>query len=223
MSGLRWMLAVAALASAGGWTAFAQVPEGADERRALRAEIDAGRDAAESLYREQVAQCRTRFIVSSCVEAASKQRHDTLKRLDSQQTAIDDVEREERAAERRDAIARKEADEEARSREAEARARAAEVQRAAPPKRAAAPAVREMPAHKAPPSPQERAAREASARAAYAIKQLQAEARRQEAARRNAEHAKKTNPAAPLPVPGDVGAAPHGASSPAPAAAASAP
>ncbi len=228
MSRLQWVFAVAALLSPGSTPVFAQVPAGAEQRTELRAEIGAGRDAAEALYRQQVEECRTRFIVSSCVEAASKQRHDTLKRLDSQRTALDDAEREERAAERREAIAKKQADEESQRLEAQARERAAEAQRAAAHTHAAAPVARETPAHtgKEPPSPEERAAREASARAAYALKQLQAEARRQEAARRNAEHASKTKPAAPLPVPGDVVPLPHGASQPLsaqPASAASAP
>lgn len=206
MSSLLRAFAIFALLISGCTPAFAQVPAGAEQRAELRAEIRADRDAAEALYRQQEEECRTRFVVSSCVEAARKQRHDTLKRLDSQQTALDDVERGEHATERREAIAKKEADEEAHRIESQTREHAADAQRAAAPKRSAAPTAREIPAHqgKEPPSPEERAAREASARAAYALKQLQAEARRQDAARRNAEHAKKTKPAAPLPVPGDV-------------------
>lgn len=202
MSSLRTTLAVMAVLTACVPMAFAQVPADAAQQRA---DIRAGRDAAEALYRQQVEECRTRFIVSSCVETARKQRHDTLKRLSSQQTALDDAEREERATERREAILKKEADEEAREREAQARQRAAESKRIAADKRANAPAARETPTRegKELPSPEERAAQEASARAAYALKQLQAEARRQEAAHRNAEHAKKTKRAAPLPVPGD--------------------
>lgn len=224
----RWIVALAALLPLVGGPAFAQVPVSAAQRAELRAAINAGRDAAEALYKQQVAECRTRFVVSSCVEAARKQRHETLKQLDRQQTALDDVEREERAIERREAIAKKQADEQARQAEARARQRATDAKRRAADERAKAPVAHERPARKSRelPSAQDRAAKEASARAAYALKQLQAEARRQEAARRNAEHAKKTNRAAPLPVPGDEAftlPAPSGSAAAQAAPAASAP
>lgn len=202
MTSLRTALAVVVLLSSGASVAFAQVAAGTAQQRA---EIRAERDAAEALYRQRVQECSTRFVVSSCVEGARKERHDALKRLDSRQTALDDAEREGRAAERREAIAKKESDEAAREREAQARERRAQEQPSAAGKRSTPPTVRETPTRhgKEPPSAQERAAQEARARNAFALKQLQAEARRQEAARRNAEHARKTKPAAPLPVPDD--------------------
>lgn len=223
MSVLRVGLALTVLLLAGGLPALAQVPADPGQRAALRAEIDAGRDAAQTLYEQQMQECRSRFAVASCVESARKLRHDTLKELGRRETEIDDVEREERASERRDAIAKKQAEEAARQAEADARARAAADKRDAADMKASAPEARVRPVHKSkePPSAEERAANEASARAAFALKQLQAEARRQEAARRNAEHAKKTNPAAPLPVPvpGEVESTSRTASQAAPASA----
>jgi len=215
MSNLRFRLTMAVLLSACGLPVPAQVPADAGQRDRMRAEIGASRDAAQALYQQQLQECSTRFVVASCVEAARKQRHDTLKELDRRETAIDDFEREQRAIGRREAIAKKEAEVEEREREAQERARAAEDRRAAADTSAPQPDPDARPPReaKARISPQQRAANEASARAAYALKQLQAEARRQEAARRNAEHAQKTNPAAPLPVPGEA------ASQPAPAAA----
>ena len=221
MSVLRVGLALTVLLLAGGLPALARVPADPEQRAALRAEIDAGRDAAQTLYEQQMQECRSRFAVASCVESARKLRHDTLKELGRRETEIDDVEREERASERRDAIAKKQAEEAARQAEADARARAAADKRDAADMKASAPEARVRPVHKSkePPSAEERAANEASARAAFALKQLQAEARRQEAARRNAEHAKKTNPAAPLPVPGEVESPSRTASQAAPASA----
>ena len=221
MSVLRVGLALTVLLLAGGLPALAQVPADPGQRAALRAEIDAGRDAAQTLYEQQMQECRSRFVVASCVESARKLRHDTLKELGRRETEIDDVEREERASERRDAIAKKQAEEAVRQAEADERARAAADKRDAADMKASAPEARVRPVHKSkePPSAEERAANEASARAAFALKQLQAEARRQEAARRNAEHAKKTNPAAPLPVPGEVESPPRTASQAAPASA----
>lgn len=203
---------------------FAQAPADAGRRAELRAEIQAERDAAEALYRQRVQECDARFVVSSCVEAARKERHDTLKRLGSRQAALDDAEREERAAERREAIAQKEREEQARQREAQARMRSGETQRDAAGARGTPPAARESPPHpgKPPLSAQERAAQEARARNAFALKQLQAEARRQETERRNAEHARKTKPAAPLPDPASPAPAPSAASVARPAPAASA-
>jgi hypothetical protein len=197
-------LAIAALASWSAACVHAQVPaDEAEQRAAIRAE----REAAEALYREREAVCAKKFIVSSCVEAARLERHDTIKQLDLRQAALDDAQREARAAQRRAEIASKQAGEEARKREAQARERSADAQRGGVVKQPAPPAAKPATparAGKAQPSPQERAAEEARARHAYALKQLEAEARRQEAARRNAEHARKTKQAAPLPVPGEV-------------------
>lgn len=183
--------------------ARAQVPaDEAEQRAAIRVE----RDAAEALYREREAACGTKFIVSSCVEEARLQHHDTLKQLDLRQAALDDAQREARTAQRRAEIARKKSGDEARRRDAQASERSAEAKRGGAVKQpAASSASAATPARqgKAQPSPEERAAEEARARHAYTLKQLQAEARRQEAARRNAEHANKTKQAAPLPVPGD--------------------
>jgi hypothetical protein len=196
-------IAVAAVLSWSAALVRAQAPvDDAEQRAAIRAE----REAAEALYREREAACVTKFIVSSCVEAARKQRHDTIKQLDMQQAALDDAQRDARAAQRRAEIASKESGEDARRREAQARERSADAQRGGVVKQPAPTSVKPSTSArtgKRQPSPEVRAAEEASARAAFALKQLEAEARRQEAARRNAEHARKTKPAAPLPVPGE--------------------
>ena len=203
MTGRFLVVAVVAAALQGGVArVVAQAP--ADDA-SQRAEIRAQRDAADALYREREQACTKQFVVSSCIEAARKQRHDTLKQLDARQTALDDARRDARAAQRRAEIASKQSGEEARERGARAAERSAEAAsggaiRSSTPHTPAA----SMPAREAKPrpSPQQRAADEARARNAYALKQLQAEARRKDAERRNAEHARKTKTAAPLPVPG---------------------
>jgi len=118
-----------AIAAVVPWSAacvHAQVPvDEAEQRAAIRAE----RDAADALFREREAVCAKKFIVSSCVEAARLQRHDTIKQLDLRQAALDDAQREARAAQRHAEIASKESGEEARKREAQARERSADAQR----------------------------------------------------------------------------------------------
>lgn len=222
MSRSPWVLAVALLLCVGAARTLAQVPATAEARAERRAAIDAERSAAEAVYRTKLADCNTRFVVSSCVEAARKERHDTLKRLDSERTAIDDVEREERAQARRAAIAKKES--EAAQREREAQAADAPASHAGARRLTAPRPLPELvPSDAKPPqSAQQRAADEARARSAYALKQLQAEARRQEAARRNAERAGKSKTAAPLPDPPDEAFAASAVRPASPASAASA-
>ena len=179
--------------------ARAQTPAGdAMERERIRAE----RAAAEATYARQVQVCSQRFVVTSCVDAARAQRNAELTRLDRERQALDEAQRALRASERLQAIESKGSGEEARLREEAARERSAKRRDIGGPKPAATPASAAPPRARPPASSAaERAEPQARARRAYELKQLQAEAHRQEVARRNEEHARKANPAAPLPTP----------------------
>jgi len=168
------------------------------ERERIRAE----RAAAQATYSQQVQRCSKEFLVTACVDAARAQRHAHMMRLDKQQQALDEALRAQRASERLQAIDSKLDGEEARRREEAARERSAARRSAEDPKPTAAPASATAPrSARAASSTAERTAQEARARRAYELKQLQAEAHRQEVARRNEEHARRTSAGAPLPGP----------------------
>ena len=204
---LAWWIAAASLLLA------ATVAVAADDDAAARARIAAERAAAEAQYREQVRACDSRFVVTSCVDAARAQRYATLAELDRRQEALDEARRRQRADERMRSIEDKASGEEARKREEDAAARAARRPAATTPQPAAsaaggasAPAPR---ADRRPPvDAGARAEQEARARRAYELKQLQAEAHRQEVERRNQERVRKAGSAAPLATPAasEVGA-----------------
>lgn len=190
--------ALVLVAAGSATTAFA-----AGSDKAQRASIRSERTAAETLYQQDLQACSTRFVVTACVDEARVRRHAKLSELDRQQEVLDEAERTERAAERRRSIEQKASGEEARQREEAARAAArpaADAPRAAASAASAANASSAR-APRPPVDPAVRAEQETRARHAYELKQLQAEAHRQEVERRNQERARKANPGAPLPVP----------------------
>ena len=199
----------------GGWvglavsfSALAWADAPADDA-AERERIHAERAAAEAAYVQQVQICSTRFVVTSCVNEARAQRHATLSRLDRQQLVLDEARRTQRAAERVQGIDSKLSGDEARRREEAARERSANRRDADAPKPAASSASAAPPRKaKAAGDPAQRAELETRAQHAYELKQLQAEAHRQEVAQRNRDRAGKANPGAPLPTPGAASAAP---------------
>jgi hypothetical protein len=182
---------LAALLALGVAALDARAADAAAERVRIRAE----RAQAEQRYAAAERECRARFVVTSCVEAAQVQRRDTLTRLRNEELVLDQAERRQRAAERAAGIRDKQ------SREPAPRA----VPRAA----AAAQAASEPPArlhlrsHGAP----ERSHRlspeaESRNRAAYEAREREAEVRREAIERRNAERqAKSKKPSLPLPLP----------------------
>ncbi len=195
-----------------GAAARAQPPASdAMERERIRAE----RAAAEATYVQQVQLCGQKFVVTSCVEAARAQRHAELTRLDRERQALDDAQRAQRASERLQSIESKGSGEEARLREEAARERSAKRRDIEGPKSAAASASAVPPrTGRAASSAADRAEAQARARRAYELKQSQAEAHRQEVARRNEQRARKGNPAAPLPTPSASSASAASASPP---------
>ena len=201
------------------------------------ARISAERAVVNARYAEQERECRTRFIVASCIDAAKHERRQALDLLRSRQIVVDDARRRERAETRRSELATK-ADEDAK-REAERAARAASApdpgasqsgKRLVPVGRPRTPAsgaaatpasgsasgsaARAHPpgqdlglGNHAPKSASERASEEEKSRAAFEEKQRRAAEHRDESATQSIRRMSTKNPASPLPVPSAASAA----------------
>ncbi|MCE9661222.1 MAG: hypothetical protein K8R60_22055 [Burkholderiales bacterium] len=89
------------------------------------ARISAERTAVNARYAERERECRTRFIVSSCIDEAKRDRRQELDRLRARQIIVDEARRHERAEARRAEVAAKAAED--AKREAERAARAADA------------------------------------------------------------------------------------------------
>ncbi|HEY2187785.1 MAG TPA: hypothetical protein VGH48_04415 [Caldimonas sp.] len=195
-------------------------PAGADEGE--RAAIGHARAAIEARYTERERECGERFIVTSCVDDAKRERRRGLDELRARQLKLDEKERHERTAKRSAELAAKAADDARRDRE-----RAARAASSAPSPRAEAPKTleprpegvaggdrlpHEARDHPLPPGDRlgiqptrrvgdaERRAHEEASRAAYEARQREAEEHRREVEEKAAKRSGK--PAAPLPVPG---------------------
>jgi hypothetical protein len=161
-----------------------------------RERIGAERAAAMARFAEQERACHERFIVTACVEAARKEQRLTLTRLHRAELVLDDAERSETAARRREELQQRAAAQERRAsepapvqgRESRHSAPAPNPPEAVHPQRGAssAQAQREF-------EQRNEAAFEARARAA--------QARRDAVARRMAQRASEGKVAAPLPAP----------------------
>ena len=68
---------------------------------AERARIASERAAAKARLAEQERACREQFVVTACLEAARKEERSTLARLRRAEMMLDDAERREAAARRR--------------------------------------------------------------------------------------------------------------------------
>ena len=194
-----------------------------------RARIAGERAAAETRYAERQRECATRFVVTSCVEDAKRDRRETLTRLKLEQNRLDDGLRKQRAAERADAIRRRREDDAQRSSEAAQRPPREHAARdpldrpsaARPAGEGHAPTETEadrstrrpgeVPAiharsPAARPGEGTRLEQEARSRATFDAAHRAAEARRAEIEARNAQRAATHKPSKPLPVPGAASA-----------------
>ena len=189
-----------------------------------RARLAAERAAIESRYSARERECKERFVVTSCVDDARRERRQGLDALRSRQIQLDEARRRERTAERQAELAAKAAEDARRDREREARAgtqahreppRPLEPRHESQTGDAASQAARrgsglDRPRAKfggsaAKPAPAEtaeaRRVHEERSRAAYDARQQQAAEHRREVNEKNAERSKAHPPAAPLPVP----------------------
>ena len=219
-------LLAGAAGPARGAEAAASAPR--DERTRIASE----RAAVEARFSERERECRTRFIVTSCVDDAKAERRQALDKLRVHQLGVDEERRRERTAQRQAELAEKAAEDARRDREraAHVAARAAsdaasqgaggnsfELRSVTRPTAAASGAPRAA-AHSSdalgvkphvPESATVRQEREASSRAAYEARQREAAEHREEALQRAARRTAAKPPAAPLPVPAAASAAPR--------------
>ena len=171
---------------------------------AERARLAAERQALIDGFAQEELACQQRFFVNDCVEDVRRRRREALAPLRARELELDDVERQQRAAERRAAIEAKQREQAARP----APASAPEL----PPRSPAEPASA-GPA--SPASASQPSSAEAQARAAKAAERARASQRRREEAeaalervrRRVAEREAAGKVTAPLPVPDAASAA----------------
>ena len=214
LAAARACLALLAVAASG---AAGAAPADDGERSRIAHE----RADIEAHYAERVRACSERFVVTSCVEDAKRDRRRGLDALRARQLKLDEESRRARAAARRAELAAKAAEDVRREQERAARAASAPAPRAprsleprrdtAPESarsaheprdrpRSAAERLGIKPARRG--DPEERKAREERSRAAYEARQREAAEHRQEVMENLRKRAEKGPAAAPLPVPG---------------------
>lgn len=182
----------------------AAVAHGESERERIAAE----RASANARYAEQERGCQEQFIVTSCVDAARKEQRLTLTRLHRAELTLDEADRREAAAKRRQAMSEKSAAQAARASEPIVTIRR-ENPRAAPASAAvASPAIDSgIGAPHQAISETERRAREEKSEASFEARTRSAQAHRDAIERRNAERASEGKVAAPLPLPAPASSA----------------
>lgn len=190
----RWHISVGCVLALGATLTHAET-----ERERIAAE----RAAVNARYAEQEHACQERFIVTSCVEAARKEQRMTLTRLHRAELVLDETDRREAAARRRQAMSDKAAVQAARASDPIVTIRR-ENPRAAPSPMAAA----SSPLHESvtgvahqPVSDAERQAREQKSEANFQARAQAAQRHREAVERRNAERAAEGKTVAPLPSP----------------------
>jgi colicin import membrane protein len=197
-----FLLAASAVAPAGAMDAASE--------RAERDRLKVERDHAEAAYVTRERECREKFIVTSCIEQARRDRRQALERLRLQQEVLDEAQRKQRAAQRVDDIRNKVSTEEAKQRDSAGKPR----RRAEPASAASAPesatsgptaiVINEPPSAVAKPSAARasQAQVQAQKEAAYERRLEEAREHRAQVERRNAERAASGKPPAKsLPTP----------------------
>jgi hypothetical protein len=194
------LLLSSSVAAAPAWAISAA--DDAAERQRIAAE----QAQVEQAYAARQAECRTRFIVTSCLDAARRDRREAMEKLRQQEVVLDEAQRKQRAAERIDEIRAKVSADEGKRREAEARVQAREARRqeeaaAALASVASAPSAAVSAPARARVAPAKRPVDTAAAASAYDQRQRDAQEHRAAVERRNAERARKSKPSRPLPPP----------------------
>jgi hypothetical protein len=200
-----------------GCTCLAPPVEAADTT-AERSRIDSQRVAANAALAEQERACQARFLVAPCVEAARKQQRAVLTRLRSEELALDEAQRSENAARRRQTLLDKAAARDARADIAEpgAAQRAANHSASTPsaPASARADMASEPRTRSGAVDRARRAALEEESMAKFEARARSAQAHREAVEQRNAQRAAAGKRAAPLPVPAAASAAAKAGSAP---------
>jgi hypothetical protein len=186
------------------------------------ASITRERADIEARYAERERECRTRFVVTSCIDDAKRDRRRGLDDLRARQLKLDEERRQEKSAARRAELATKAAEDARRDEERAARAASAPAGRSTgkplEPRRDAPAGDERQPGgtHDHPVAPaerlgikptqrgtaEERRAREERSRASYEARQRAAEEHRRDVTEKTAKRLQEHPPAAPLPTPG---------------------
>ena len=191
----RWL--AASIIALGATTAQAQRPE--HER------LSSERTAANARLTEQERACEEKFVVSACLESARKEHRATLARLRRAELVLDDGERREAAARRRQSIQEKASAQAARASDA-ASVSPRQSPRATPVPNPPSPAhAGGGPDRPTVLSADQRATEERN-RANFEARARAAQAHRESVERRNAQRDANGKAAAPLPVPSGASA-----------------
>lgn len=184
--------------------ATAPAARAADEAEGTRARFAAERSAIETRFRQAEVACRDKFAVNQCLEQARSERRKALAGVREAELALDDRQRQQRAAERRSAVQQKQAELQARV----ASAAAAGSAPASPPVEVRPPRGAASAAQRPGRTPIDGGAEAAAARAsAAAARAKEFEARQARIVERERERAAASRPApAPLPLPAPASA-----------------
>jgi colicin import membrane protein len=163
--------------------------------------IAAERAAVNARFAEQERACQEKFVVTACVDAARKEQRQTLMRLKRAETVLDEAERRETAARRRQVLQERGAVQGARASGPAAEARQPLTRNPPAPNPTAV-----LPPHRPASSAAEQRAAEQRNEAAFEARARAAQAHRDTVARRNAQRASEGKVGAPLPVPSSASA-----------------
>ena len=183
-------------------------PAETDDAKPDRASFGSLRAAANAALAEKERACRSEFMVAACLDAAREDHQRVLTRLRNEELTLNDAQRKESAARRRQGLLEKAAARDAKRGSAEPTAAHAASQAALPPAWTDAdadavvrPRTRSAVAGKA-----KRAKFEDENQAQFEARAKSAQAHREAVEQRNAERAAKGKKANPLPVSAAVSA-----------------
>ena len=188
--------------------AGAAMADDAASERAERDRIRLERAQAEAAFNARETECRRRFVVTPCLDAARRARREAMEGLRQQEAVLDEAQRKQRAAQRIEDIRNKVSGDDARRSDAQGRSARTQQRLSEAAARPAPAASAPPPAHpRTPPAPSNASsAAEAEHRADYEKRQAAAQQHREAVERRNAERAKTGKPAKPLPASGAASA-----------------
>ena len=187
--------------------AGAAMADDAASERAERDRIRLERGQVEAAFNARETECRRRFVVTPCLDAARRARREAMEGLRRQEAVLDEAQRKQRAAQRIEDIRNKVSGDDAKRSDAQGRS-ARTQQRLSEAAARPASAASAAPMHARTPVAPNRAssAAEAERRVEYEKRQAAAQEHREAVERRSAEHAKTGKPAKPLPASGAASA-----------------
>jgi colicin import membrane protein len=187
--------------------AGAAMADDAAPERAERDRIRLERVQVEAAFNARETECRRRFVVTPCLDAARRARREAMEGLRRQEAVLDEAQRKQRAAQRIEDIRNKVSGDDAKRSDAQGRSARTQQRMSEAAARPASPASA-APMHARTPVAPNRASSAAGAerRIDYEKRQAAAQEHREAVERRNADHAKTGKRARPLPASGAASA-----------------